>query len=43
MAELGEAGGVMPRAESSPAEDRGDAAAIIEWLHPAGWSSVMYR
>ena len=28
----------MPRAESSPAEDRGDAMAIIERLHRAGWS-----
>ena len=28
----------MPRAESSPVEDRGDAVAIIERLHRAGWS-----
>ena len=28
----------MPRAESSPAEDRGDAVAIIEWLHRVSWS-----
>ena len=42
MAELG-AGGFMPRTESSPAEDRGDAVAIIEWLHLAGWSSAMCR
>jgi hypothetical protein len=34
----GGAEGVMPRAESSTAEDRGDAVAIIEWLHLAGWS-----
>ena len=38
MAELGRAQGVMPRAKRSPAEDRGDAMAIIEWLHRAGWS-----
>ena len=28
----------MPRAKRSPAEDRGDAMAIIEWLHRVGWS-----
>jgi hypothetical protein len=28
----------MPRAASLPAEDRGDAVAIIEQLHRAGWS-----
>jgi hypothetical protein len=28
----------MPRAESSPAEDRGNTVAIIERLHLAGWS-----
>ena len=28
----------MPRAKRSPAEDRGDAMAIIERLHRAGWS-----
>ena len=38
MAELGEGSGVMPRAKRSPAEDRGDAMAIIERLHQAGWS-----
>ena len=27
----------MPRAESSPAEDRGNTVAIIERLHLAGW------
>ena len=36
MAEPGRAEGVMPRAESSPAEDRGDAVAIIERLYRAG-------
>jgi len=38
MAERGGAQGVMPRAKRSPAEDRGDAMAIIERLHRAGWS-----
>ena len=38
MAELGRAQGVMPRAKRSPAKDRGDAMAIIERLHRAGWS-----
>ena len=28
----------MPRAKRSPVEDRGDAMAIIERLHRAGWS-----
>ena len=43
MAELGRAQDVMPRAKRSPAEDRGDAMAIIERLHLAGWSSAMCR
>jgi hypothetical protein len=28
----------MPRAESSPAEDQGDVAALVEPLQQAGWS-----
>ena len=36
----GEAEGVMPRAESSPAEDRGNTVAIIERLHLAGRSAM---
>ena len=40
----GEARGAMPRAESSPAEDRGDAVAIIERLHRASFGrSAMCR
>ncbi|MGE5757169.1 MAG: hypothetical protein ACM35G_15890 [Planctomycetaceae bacterium] len=30
--------GTMLRAESSPAEDRGDVAALVEQLQQAGWS-----
>ena len=40
MAELGRAQGVMPRAKRSPAEDRGDAIAIIERLHRVGRSAM---
>ena len=38
MAELGRAEGILPRAESSPAEDRGAVVAIVEQLQQAGWS-----
>ena len=35
--------GVMPRAKRSPAEDRGDAMAIIERLHRRVGRSAMCR
>ena len=38
MAEQGRAVGTMPRAESLPAEDRGDVAALVEQLQQAGRS-----
>ncbi|MGE5756304.1 MAG: hypothetical protein ACM35G_11435 [Planctomycetaceae bacterium] len=38
MAELGRAVGTMPRVESSPAEDQGNVAALVEPLEQAGWS-----
>jgi hypothetical protein len=38
MAEQGRAVGILPRAESSPAEDRGEVVALIEQLEQAGWS-----
>ncbi|HMB04089.1 MAG TPA: hypothetical protein VKP69_10180 [Isosphaeraceae bacterium] len=30
--------GTVPRAESSPAEDWGDVAALVEQIQQAGWS-----
>ena len=38
MAEQGRAVGTMPRAESAPAEDRGNVASLVEPLQQAGWS-----
>jgi hypothetical protein len=38
MAEQGRAVGTMPRAESAPAEDRGEVVALVEQLEQAGWS-----
>ena len=38
MAEQGRAVGTMPRAESAPAEDRGNVASLVEQLQQAGWS-----
>jgi hypothetical protein len=38
MAEQGRAVGILPRAESSPAEDFGEAVALVEPLQQAGWS-----
>src|SRR5512135_2472193 len=38
MAEQGRAVGTMLRAESSPAEDRGNVAALVEQIEQAGWS-----
>ena len=38
MAEQGRAVGILPRAESSPVEDRGAVVAIVEPLQQAGWS-----
>ena len=38
MAEQGRAAGTMPRAESVPAEDRGEVVALVEQLEQAGWS-----
>ena len=38
MAEMEGTEGVMPRAESSPVEDRGETVAVIKRLHQASWS-----
>src|SRR5512142_477028 len=38
MAEQGRAVGILPRAESSPAEDQGEVVALVEQLQQAGWS-----
>jgi hypothetical protein len=38
MAEQGRAVGILPRAESAPAEDRGEVVALVEQLQQAGWS-----
>ena len=38
MAEQGRAVGIVPRAESAPAEDRGEVVALVEPLQQAGWS-----
>jgi hypothetical protein len=38
MAEQGRAVGTMPRAENSPAEDRGEVVALVEPLQQTGWS-----
>ena len=38
MAEQGRAVGVLPRAESPPAEDRSNVMALVEPLQQAGWS-----